>query len=73
MPAVVAVGSSKPERMSMPPFVLTTVRPVAVVAVIPVLSNLTVSVSSALNPEPVIPIVTLPPSAVVGALVVGVT
>lgn len=73
VPAVVAVGSSMPERRSMPPFVLTTVRPTGFVALIGLLSNLTVSVSFALNPEPVIAIVTLPPVEVVGVLVVGVT
>lgn len=75
VPAVVLVGSSMPERRSMPPFVLATVRPTMLVGVaeIGMLSNLTVSVSLALNPAPVIAIVILPPVEVVGALVVGVT
>jgi len=39
--------------MSIAPFVLTTVRPTAVVAVRVVESNFTVNASPALNPEPV--------------------
>lgn len=52
-PAVAAAGMLKPELMSIPPFVLMTVKPTGVPAVIPVLSNVTVIDSPALNPEPV--------------------
>jgi len=52
-PAVVAVGNTKPESMSIAPFVLATVRPTAVVADRVVESNFTVNVSLALNPDPV--------------------
>jgi hypothetical protein len=57
-PAVAAVGMTKPELMSIPPFVFMQVKPTGVVAVITVESKYTVIVSFALNPEPVIAIVT---------------
>lgn len=57
VPATTPVGTTKPEHRSMPPFLLITVKPVAVVAVIVVESNFTVIGSFALNPEPVMAIV----------------
>jgi len=60
-PAVAWAGSTKPESMSIAPFVLTTVRPTGVVAVRVVASNFTVNASLALNPEPVKAIVTALP------------
>lgn len=69
-PAVAAKGNTNPEFMSIPPFVLITVRPTGVVAVIVVESNCTVIASPAANPEPVIAKVT-GLDAVPSVLVVG--
>jgi len=68
VPAVAAVGTSKPEQMIMPPFVLVPIRPTGVVAPIGVLSNFIVSPSFALNPEPVIARVALPSMLAVGVI-----
>lgn len=56
-PAVVEVGIAKPEFMSIAPSLLITLRPVCMAATIVVVSNFTVNVSPALNPEPVMAMV----------------
>jgi hypothetical protein len=68
---VVTVGIRKPESISIAPFVLTTVRPTGVAAVMVVASNITVKVSLALNPEPVRAIVIAVPKALVGVPEIG--
>lgn len=71
-PAVAAVGIRKPELMSIPPFVLMTVKPTGELAVMVVASNITVIGSLALNPDPVKAIVLALPEDVVGVPEVGV-
>lgn len=71
-PAVAAVGIRKPELMSIPPFVLMTVKPTGELAVMVVASNITVIGSLALNPDPVKAIVLALPEEVVGVPEVGV-
>lgn len=71
-PAVVGLVILKPELISMPPFVLITVKPVCESAVIGAPSKVTVIASFDLNPEPVIAKVVVEPKKFVTVLVVGV-
>jgi len=67
-PAAAEVGITYPSLINMAPFVLITLRPTCEGAVITVVSNVTIIVSPAANPEPVIAILTEPSLLVVGVI-----